>query len=74
MESDWISIANKPPDIGQDVLVYYGSFIGDLMYVYTYLGDGIWEDEYGYWQKDEPITHWMPLPKPPKEEENNESI
>ena len=68
MQNDWISIEDKLPEIEQSVLVWMGNWLGDLMWVRTYKGNGEWEDEYGYWQKDEPITHWMELPKPPKGE------
>lgn len=68
MQNDWISVKQRPPKLEQTVLVYMGGWIGDLMYVRTYKGDGNWEDEYGYWQTDEPITHWRNLPLPPKGE------
>ena len=61
---EWISVDERLPEKEQIVLCC----LGLVMNVYTYKGDGIWEDSYGYWQKDEPITHWMPLPEPPKGE------
>ena len=71
MTSTWISVKDELPDKNQDVLIYRGNHIGDMMHVYTYLGNNKWEDEYGYWSKtdDEGITHWMPLPEPPTEKE-----
>lgn len=35
-----------------------------MMDVYTYKGDDVWEDSYGYWQttEDEGITAWKLLP------------
>ena len=68
MQNDWISVEERPPEVEQTVLVYFGSWMGDLMWVRTYKGNGKWEDEYGYLQTDEPITHWRELPKPPKQE------
>lgn len=67
--NNWISVEDKLPNKDQDVLIYKGNHIGDMMYVYTYSGNNEWEDEYGYWSRtdDEGITHWMPLPAPPKE-------
>lgn len=64
----WHNIENVLPDKDQDVLVYRGGYIGDLMSVYTYMGNNEWEDDYGYWgtAENEGITHWMPLPIPPK--------
>ncbi len=63
----WISVEDRLPEKYEDVLIYRGQFIGNLINVYTYLGNNEWEDEYGYWSrtKDESITHWMPLPTPP---------
>ena len=65
---NWIDIKDALPEIGQEVLVYRGNCRGNLMNVYTYLGDDMWEDDYGYWQHadGEGITHWMPLPEPPR--------
>lgn len=65
----WISLKEQypPKDIG--VLIYRGNFIGDLMDVFYYDGGDTWEDCYGYsgTTEGEGITHWMPLPEPPKE-------
>lgn len=67
---EWVSVEGKLPTKNEDVLVYRGGHIGNLMNVYTYLDNDEWEDEHGYWSrtKDEGITHWMPLPEPPKGE------
>lgn len=63
----WHSVENALPDKDQNVLVYRVGHIGDLMSVYTYMGNNEWENGYGYWTRteDEGITHWMPLPKAP---------
>jgi hypothetical protein len=67
-KSEWISVDERLPEKGQEVLAYRGDFRGDMMNTYTYLGTGNWEDDYGYRgsAKHEGITHWMPLPEPPK--------
>ena len=67
--NEWISVKDRLPEERTEVLVYRGGYI-DMMNVYTYLGNGEWEDSYGYWSKteDEGITYWMPLPDLPKEE------
>lgn len=67
----WIGVKDKLPERNEDVLIYRGRFMGNLINVYTYLGNNEWEDEYGYWGRtdDEGITHWMPLPTPPTEKE-----
>lgn len=61
----WISVKDRLPEEGETVLCYYES---DLMGVCTRLHE-IWEDSYGYWESDDAITHWMPMPEPPKEVE-----
>ena len=63
-KSEWISVKDRLPEKEEIVLCC----LGLVQNVYTYKGDNIWEDSYGYYQKDEPITHWMPLPEPPKGE------
>lgn len=69
---EWVSIEDRLPENDMDVLIYRGGYIGNLMNVYTYIGDNKWMDEYGYWSctDNEGITHWMPLPPPPTEKEN----
>ena len=66
----WIPVTERLPEEYDDVLCYRGSHIGALIDVYTYRGDNKWEDAYGYFEstEDEGITHWMPLPEPPKED------
>lgn len=67
-KQEWISVEERLPDVLQEVFVYRGNHIGNLMNVYTYVGGDMWQDEYGFGcrQVDEGITHWMPLPEPPK--------
>lgn len=67
----WISVEDRFPVDNTDVLIYRGGFIGDLMNVYTYSCDNEWIDEYGCRASanEEGITHWMPLPEPPSEED-----
>ena len=70
--SKWIPVTERLPEEDADVLCCRGNHIGALIDVYTYQGDGKWEDSYGYWNYTdiEGITHWMPLPEPPKEVDN----
>ena len=65
----WIPVTERLPERNDDVLCYRGNHIGVLMDVYTYIGDDKWDDTYGnrIYTDDEGITHWMPLPEPPKE-------
>lgn len=64
---EWISVKDRLPEDNTDVLVYHGSLIS----IYSYMGHNEWEDDYGYFSRtdDDGITHWMPLPEPPKEED-----
>ena len=62
----WISVEERLPEKGVFVVVYYGHFIGNLMDVYMWDGE-CWRSSTGYLEDAENITHWMPLPKPPKE-------
>lgn len=66
--TDWTKIKDCLPDKDSYVLCYRGSYIGGMIDVYIYMGDNLWEDSYGYRSRteDEGITHWMPLPEPPK--------
>lgn len=52
----WIPVTERLPDVGVVVLVY-SKFDGVCV---DYYGG----DAFGYFD----VTHWMPLPEPPKEE------
>ena len=52
----WIPVADRLPDVGVEVLVY-SEIVGICVDYY----DG---DLFGY----SDVTHWMPLPEPPKGE------
>ena len=74
-EDKWISIEDKLPEKNNEVLITDGySVWGGFSREYSQNEEGwCWFDnsEEGYFNTDE-ITHWMPLPEPPKGE-NNES-
>ena len=65
---EWIPVTERLPEEGKFVLVY-----GDL---YSNKHDGgviavSKRIDWNYWQgfgRERNITHWMPLPEPPKEE------
>ena len=67
---EWISCAERLPEYNKEVLVYNSG----LIRVYS-LSKGNnwrsdkWEDEHGDWQSLDDVTHWMPLPQLPKEDE-----
>jgi hypothetical protein len=56
---DWISVEDRLPDNPNEVLVFYQ---------YNDSAAGQWVTEYvdSSWLTQLPITHWMPLPGPPK--------
>ena len=66
----WIPVTERLPNTGNKVIVAIRDESGDTKYDYTYSGwysgyEDRWivDDEYCSW-----VTHWMPLPTPPKEE------
>ena len=71
--SKWISVAERLPDKNGEYLcrhtdksvhsAEYESIYGSFGYWF-----GFWEDEYKEWIAYEGVTHWMPLPQPPKGE------
>ena len=61
-EQQWISVKDRLPEYGKRVLTF-GSRDGQLyVYIDQICGDGGWL--FATWE----ITHWMPLPQPPKGE------
>ena len=66
----WISVDERLPEPGTDVTVCFGS-VDIFTYRYNRWGNlrFMVRDDCGYWK--EPfveVSHWMPLPEPPKEE------
>lgn len=64
-KSEWVPVSEGFPDVGEAVLVC------DTREDYV----SCWEYYGGYWTKEDSVfplnevTHWMPLPEPPKEGE-----
>jgi hypothetical protein len=74
VKHEWISVKDRLPEVGQNVLVCdvgpdsdYGIRVLSLECDEkgTY-----WDDGDGWWFEPEDMSHWMPLPEPP--EMNNE--
>jgi hypothetical protein len=65
----WISVKDRLPEIGVDVLISYGRLPFYHLAFLTHNGDIQWFNgnhsniEYSL----DDVTHWMPLPAPPKE-------
>ena len=65
--SGWINYKDRLPGINQDTLVC----LWDLTQaVGTYTGNETWRLADGISVSVPYISHWMPLPVPPKKEEN----
>lgn len=56
----WIPIAESSPELGVDVMVIDR---GELKIAWRHIKDGEWSS----FSALNKITHWMPLPEPPKE-------
>jgi len=78
----WISVKDRLPGIDEDVLILYESKVSrETGYAitcrkdYFYFGGTLipcqrpqWAEPWQYFRENNVITHWMPLPEPPKEE------
>lgn len=67
-KQEWISVDERLPETNEEVLVY--SSVGKI-YTACYIRvDGIefWFENIDGFRE---ITHWMPLPPPPKENKND---
>ena len=77
--TQWISIDEKLPEIGQDVLIHYvrksdlsdGGITITKRVDYIWFGHAVptepyWKDPWQYFHSDYDITHWMLLPKAPE--------
>lgn len=60
----WISVEEMLPNVGVRVLAYYDN--GDMRTVVSCGGFSAVSFSPGVWTE---VTHWMPLPEPPKEVE-----
>lgn len=61
----WISVGERLPEDDEMYLVYTTEH---TCAVYRYWGDGEWETEWGE-DASHDISHWMPLPSAPKEDD-----
>lgn len=83
----WISVKDRLPEIDERVLVFgvgkYDCFIGTTQIAITHMSDRnlinchiktqpYWIAPWQYFLTDYEITHWMPLPEPPKEDDDAE--
>ena len=76
--SKWISVQDRLPDFEQNVLVYAEVKLENISpesmmvvthrHKYRFADFWSWSEPSQYFNEDYKITHWMPLPEPPKEE------
>ena len=68
-QPEWISVKDRLPPDNKYILTYTPNLAVSIItqeYV-TYYGED--DDEWNeYWSMRGNVTHWMPLPEPPKEE------
>ena len=70
----WISVEKRLPEPNRKVLTIRMDFSGEGRHVYALDNIVPWTDDIPFvWLKDletwkNRVTHWMPLPEPPKEE------
>jgi hypothetical protein len=55
----WIPVTERVPEQGQEVIVFSGGVLKPRVFAYHF-----WCKDYTSFAH---ITHWMPLPEPPKE-------
>lgn len=75
----WIPVTERLPEVGEDVLIYAVGKSDDFSSVIAITdriifrlfpsSEGVetWSSPWQYFMTDYEITHWMPLPAPPKE-------
>ena len=63
MNMEWISVKDQMPEQFRPVIVYRD---GNKVEQGYWDGTGYWKG-YATWTKH--VTHWMPMPEPPKGEE-----
>lgn len=69
--SDWISVNDRLPERNGWYLTYGPTRVMDVLhYCGDEWGEPAWASEYIY---DAEVTHWMPMPEGPDEDEKGES-
>ena len=71
--SDWISVKERLPEVaGEYLVVYHPCYWDDVkedlrVGIDSFRGKTAWAKK-----KYQRVTHWMPLPEPPKENQQHE--
>ena len=66
VESKWIPVSERLPERRKDVVIIALRW-GEVDV--GWCEDGVWGSEFVDKYEDGEVTHWMPLPEPPKEGE-----
>ena len=61
----WVSVKDELPNVNQYVIIYDGTSVKDFYYFNNLKEFRSFYEEDGIQPKNENVTHWMPLPKPP---------
>ena len=66
LDQTWIPVSERLPEKDKEVLCLTdtGSY---WLAMFNRCDDGLWSDG-EFWSSEKCVTHWMPLPEPPKEE------
>ena len=68
--AEWISVKERLPEVWKTVLTFQPTTTYDKGIIQTcvYIGNpGKWRQAWNHEFLELPVTHWMPLPEPPKE-------
>ena len=66
----WISVKDRLPELNQPVLVFAPTEDENYLvdYIHSFLdGNPLWNWCVNVENNQQTVTHWMPLPEPPKE-------
>ena len=68
----WISVKDRLPEEWESVITFQPSLAGDrgLIRIGVYIGSNKWRECERHDMMDLPVTHWMPMPEGPKEEDS----
>ena len=68
MTNEWISVKDRLPPRYKKILVVNGhGYVAISAFVKEFDGKWTWLSVSGKYNHINDITHWMPLPEPPKE-------
>ena len=77
----WVSVKDRLPELDKKVVVYATGRVDKRDYAYAITSrmlrfpfnracDEVWRSPWGYFFDNYEITHWTPLPEPPKVDED----